>query len=155
MAQQWKNKYIYYINSSEIPGELSRENISSHVKITCYFHMWRYQRCYGYIKKSRHSHQNLKGLVFIGRLEKRNFSSALKKTYHISPRGHVISSIYLTNRFHFAVRLFSYRSQMTSKCSKNRKVAHEPLGKRVTDVLSTIIITEQTHGKMESICFIQ
>ena len=33
--------------------------------------------------------------------------------------------IYLTNRFHVAVRLFSNRSQMTSKCGKNRKVAHE------------------------------
>ena len=31
---------IYYINTNEIPGELSCENmISSHVKITCYFHM--------------------------------------------------------------------------------------------------------------------
>ena len=30
--------YFYYINTNEIPGELSRENmISSHVKITCYF----------------------------------------------------------------------------------------------------------------------
>ena len=30
----------YYINTNEIPGELSRENlISSHVKITCYLHM--------------------------------------------------------------------------------------------------------------------
>ena len=30
----------YYINTSEIPSELSRENfISSHVKITCYLHM--------------------------------------------------------------------------------------------------------------------
>ena len=40
----------YYINISEIPGELSHENmISSHVKITCYFHMWTDHRCYGYI----------------------------------------------------------------------------------------------------------
>ena len=31
----------------------------------------------------------------------------------------------LTNRFHVAVRLFSDRSQMTSKCGKNKKVAHE------------------------------
>ena len=32
-------KTIYYINTSEIPSELSRENfISSHVKITCYLH---------------------------------------------------------------------------------------------------------------------
>ena len=33
--------------------------------------------------------------------------------------------IYLTNRFHIAVRLFSNRSQMTSKCGKNKKVAQE------------------------------
>ena len=43
--------------------------------------------------------------------------------------------VHLTNRFHVAVRLFSNRSQMTSKCGKNT-------------------ITEQTHGYMESICFI-
>ena len=29
----------------------------------------------------------------------------------------------LTNRFQVAVRLFSSRSQMTSKCGKNKKVA--------------------------------
>ena len=34
-----------------------------------------------------------------------------------------IVGIYLTNRFHVAVRLFSNRSQMTSKCGKNKKVA--------------------------------
>ena len=33
------NMHYYYINTDEIPAELSRENmISSHVKITCYFH---------------------------------------------------------------------------------------------------------------------
>ena len=32
---------------------------------------------------------------------------------------------YLTNRFHVAVHLFSNRSQMTSKCGKNKKVAHK------------------------------
>ena len=33
------NILVYYINTSEIPSELSRENfISSHVKITCYLH---------------------------------------------------------------------------------------------------------------------
>ena len=32
--------YIYYINTNEIPGEFSCENlISSHVKTTCYLHM--------------------------------------------------------------------------------------------------------------------
>ena len=39
---------------------------------------------------------------------------------------YVISMVYLTNRFHVAVRLFSNRSQMTSKCHKNKEVAHEP-----------------------------
>ena len=35
-----KNISFYYINTNEILGELSRENlISSHVKITCYLHM--------------------------------------------------------------------------------------------------------------------
>ena len=33
--------------------------------------------------------------------------------------------VYLTNRFQVAVRLFSDRSQLTSKCGKNKKVAHE------------------------------
>ena len=44
--------------------------------------------------------------------------------------------ICLTNSFHVAVRLFSNRSQMTSKCGKNKKVAHV------------------THGNMESFCFV-
>ena len=34
------------------------------------------------------------------------------------------SVIYLTNRFQVAVRLFNNRSQRTSKCGKNKKVAH-------------------------------
>ena len=38
---------------------------------------------------------------------------------------HAFSMVYLTNRFHVAVRLFNNRSQMTSKCGKNKKVAHE------------------------------
>ena len=37
----------------------------------------------------------------------------------------VATMVYLTNRFHVAVRLFSNRSQLTSKCGKNKKVAHE------------------------------
>ena len=45
--------------------------------------------------------------------------------------------IYLTNRFHVAVRLFSNRSQMTSKCGKNKKVAHEAIAECATDVLTT------------------
>ena len=42
--------------------------------------------------------------------------------------------IYITNRFHVAVRLFSNRSQMTSKCGKNKKVAHEARIKADGDV---------------------
>ena len=54
MAYRQKNNYIYiyiyYINSSEIPSELSRENfVSSHVKITCYLPAWRDHCRYGYI----------------------------------------------------------------------------------------------------------
>jgi len=44
---------------------------------------------------------------------------------------------YLTNRFHVAARVFSNRSQMTSKCAKNNKVAHEAIAECVTDVLTT------------------
>ena len=40
-------------------------------------------------------------------------------------RSHRDSIVKLTNRFHVAVRLFSNRSQMTSKCGKNKKMAHE------------------------------
>ena len=40
----------YYINTSEIPSELSLENvISAHVKMTCYLHTRRDGRRYGYI----------------------------------------------------------------------------------------------------------
>ena len=86
------NNRSYYINTNEIPGELSRENmISSHLKITCYFHMWKYHRCYGYIinrafRRKKPFHWN--GLVFHWCFQhsKRNF---------VSPRGHVIFSIYL------------------------------------------------------------
>ena len=37
----------------------------------------------------------------------------------------MIKVVYLTNRFQVAMRLFSNRSQMTSKCGKNKKVAHK------------------------------
>ena len=44
--------------------------------------------------------------------------------------------IYLTNRFHVVVHLSSNRSQMMSKCGKNKKVAHEAIAECVTDVFS-------------------
>ena len=35
-----QGKEFYYINTNEMPGELSRENlVSSHEKITCYLHI--------------------------------------------------------------------------------------------------------------------
>ena len=43
----------------------------------------------------------------------------------------------LTNRFQVAVHLFSNRSQMTSKCGKNKKVAHE----------AQLSVTDVTHWK--------
>ena len=54
----------------------------------------------------------------------------------VEPRE-IIEILQLTNRFHVAVRLFSNRSQMTSKCGKNKKVAHEAIAECVTDVLTT------------------
>ena len=49
----------------------------------------------------------------------------------------ILMGITLTNRFHVVVRLFSNRSQMTSKCGENKKVAHEAIAECVTDVLTT------------------
>jgi len=46
---------------------------------------------------------------------------------------------YLTNRFHVTVRPFSNRSQMRSKCGKNKTVAHEAKAKCVTDDTSSVI----------------
>ena len=63
--------------------------------------------------------------------------------------------------FHVAVRLFSNRSQVTSKFGNNKKVAYEATAECVTesDVLTTFwrllwSFDEQTHGSMESICFL-
>ena len=45
---------------------------------------------------------------------------------------------YLTNRFHFAVRLYSdINAQMTSKRGENKEVRYEPQASSVTDVLTT------------------
>ena len=46
--------------------------------------------------------------------------------------------VQLTNRFHVAVCLFSKRSQMTSKCGKNKNVAHETIAECVTDILTPV-----------------
>ena len=61
--------------------------------------------------------------------------------------------IYLTNRFHVAVRLFSNRSQLTSKCGNNKEVEHELQASVLLmfDVICDLLLN-QTHGNMESIC---
>ena len=40
------------------------------------------------------------------------------------------------NRFHVAVRLFSNKSQMSSKCGKNKKGVYEAIDECVTEVLT-------------------
>ena len=47
------------------------------------------------------------------------------KTVEILTGLLILGYFNLTNRFQVAVRLFSNRSQMTSKRGKNKKVAHE------------------------------
>ena len=47
-----------------------------------------------------------------------------------------VSMVCLTNRFYVAMRLVSNRSQMTSKCGENKKVAHEEIAECVTDALT-------------------
>ena len=54
-----------------------------------------------------------------------------------SDLGSVCMRIRPKNRFHVALRLFSNKSQMTSKCGKKKKVAHEALAECVIDVLTT------------------
>ena len=44
---------------------------------------------------------------------------------------------YLTNRFLFAVRLYSDNAQMTSKRGENKEVRYKPQASSVTDVLTT------------------
>ena len=91
---------FYYINTNEIPGELSRENlISSHVKISPL--LWLHN-------KSLLSHQKTikmkwcgSSLVFIinrilhGRLEIRNFSSSVEKIFPSERSARPCNILYL------------------------------------------------------------
>ena len=80
-----KNITFYYINTNEIPGELSHKSFR-------YLHMWKYHRCHGFIiNRAFHTKKLLKSNGFVfhwclcknrtlhGRLEIRNFSSRVKK----------------------------------------------------------------------------
>jgi len=77
------------MQTNKIPGELSRENVvSSHLKITCYPHMWKDHRCYGYVINGALRSEIKMAWDFIGvyivnrtlhgHLEKRNFSSRVE-----------------------------------------------------------------------------
>jgi len=55
--------------------------------------------------------------------------------FRVQPNFH--KCFYLTNRFHVTEHLSSNRSQMTSKCGKDKKVAHKAIAECVTDVLTT------------------
>ena len=70
-----------------------------------------------------------------GRLTLKDFE--IKKSYICSSLFRSYIYIYLGKRFHVAVRLFSNRSQKTSKCGKNKKVAYEAIAECVTNVLTT------------------
>ena len=64
------------------------------------------------------------------------------------------NTLYLNNIFHVAVCWFSNRSQMTSKCGKNKKSATPGMTEYVTDSLTTFwhflwSITVQTYSNME------
>ena len=61
----------------------------------------------------------------------------------------------LTNRFHVAVRLFSNRSQMTSKCGENEEMAHEPQASASLQMFLPHfdIFCDLLLNYMESICF--
>ena len=74
--------------------------------------------------------------------------------------GSWLLCIHLTNRFHVAVRLFSNRSKVTSKCGKNKKVAHE-VQPSVSlmflphfDVLCDLLVNRCTAKWNLGICFI-
>ena len=111
------NKIQPFKSLKVVPRELLCENmISWHMKITCYFHMWKDHRCYSYIiNRAFHSKKIIKWNILAfngvytknrtlhGRLEIRNFSSCVenkwnifqhKKRNFVSLRTHVISSIY-------------------------------------------------------------
>ena len=68
---------------------------------------------------------------------KKGLSEKLQRLQNRAARILMSASHDLTNRFHVAVHLSSNRSQMTSKCGENKKVAHEAIAECVTDVLAT------------------
>ena len=110
---------LWHINTNEILGELSHESmISSLVKITCYFHMWKDHHCYGYIINHAFCSQkkylsemiwNFIGVYIInstlhGRLEIQNFSFRVEK-YFTSGRSEQVKYLStLEEKFRISAR---------------------------------------------------
>lgn len=46
------------------------------------------------------------------------------------------------------MRLFSYRPQVTLKCGRNKKLAHEALSELVIDVLTTFLMSSVIYIKL-------
>ena len=67
--------------------------------------------------------------MFGGVLKLHNFgvNSILPKLLLISQSDWLICRVDLPYSFYIALRLFSNRTQMTSKCEKNEKVTHEAI----------------------------
>ena len=107
--------------------------LHSHVKITCYLHMWRYHSCYGYMSISRLLQQKLKGLVFIGvyimkrilhgRLKIRNFSSRVKKYSTRSLRSLVKYYSTLEEKFRISARPCNILYRIIIVCITNHMYA--------------------------------
>ena len=109
---------LWYINTDEILSELLRENmISSHVKIICYFYMWKDHRCYGYIinhacySKKYFSEMvwNFIGVYIInrilhGHLERRNFSFCVEKYFTCLLSALVKYFSTLAEKFHISTQ---------------------------------------------------
>ena len=63
------------------------------------------------------------------------FLSSYRSTYIIvGELEKAVKSLMMLLCVHVAVRLFSNRQQMTSKCSKNKKVAHEAIVECFSDI---------------------
>ena len=57
---------------------------------------------------------------------KRNVVSEWDSALDLGASTYFVKNYEFTKKFHVSVRLFSNRSQMTSKCGKNKEVAPEP-----------------------------
>ena len=73
----------------------------------------------GCVPQGQPKHQSIKGISVIGVC--RNLDFVIQCTYTVC-----VILEYLTNRFHFAVRLYSDNAQMTSKHGKNKEIRYEP-----------------------------